>query len=106
MTRVKIDKQVTETFFRKEFKKELKKYVTMTRFDDAMRSIAQSFERIEKRLDTHDGLFETIIQMFHQDQKKHEEFRKTLVDHAIHISHHERKIDNVTERLETLEKKA
>lgn len=80
----------------------LKGYVTIERFDNAMASIALSFERADNRLTQ---LADAIMNQFQEIRAENREFRKTMADHAIYISRHERKIDDITERVEVIEKK-
>lgn len=61
------------------------------RFEEAMTSIARSFDM--------------LIQMRQEDLGWFRQWTKTIDDHSIHISKHERSLDNLTERIEIIENK-
>jgi hypothetical protein len=82
---------------------EPEKYVTMSVFEQAMQSIARSFEQVNERFDRHESLFERIFEELRVIRDEARETRKIIVDMNIHLSRHEHRLDNLTERVEVLE---
>ncbi len=80
------------------------------RLSEVMASITRSFDRMEERFQKIDNRLERLenflINHFKRSEEHHQEFRKTIADHDNHISRQERKIDNLTERVEIIEKRA
>ena len=88
------DKPVTK----RELEQVWGKYVTVERFERAMTNIQQSFNRVDEAL-------QTLIRIVQRQEETTAEFQKTLNDHAIHISKHDRMIYDNLERIEVIEKK-
>ena len=84
----------------------------MTVFERSMASIAQSFAQVEERfvkvderLDRHERLFEMIFSELQNIRAVTESTQKTLSSFMYAHGVHEEKIDDLTERVETLELK-
>lgn len=98
---------------RKAFKKTSEKYLTErkfqkfeTSFESNMRSIAQSFDRLDASLKTQQEILQIMlkeIRAIHEDNKY---FWESISNLNTDGSSYDRKIDNLTVRVEKLEMKA
>jgi hypothetical protein len=84
---------------KREVQQKSEQYVTLSVFENAMRSIASRFDRI-------DGILEIMLTETKQNRDEHEYFRSTFRMHDTEIVMHDRKIDGLTDRVEVLEAKA
>jgi hypothetical protein len=83
----------------KQTKKKQLKYITEPIFEKHMRSIASSFEAVNKALS---GIMHEL-QLMKEDYK---EIRKNLSGFISDVSSHDRRIENLTIRVEKLEEVA
>ena len=78
--------------------KKVEKYVTEKTFEKSMLSIAKSFSRVE-------GALEIVIKEVRNLHEDNKYMRQTLTSVDSTVSIHDRKIDNLTMRVEKLELK-
>ncbi len=88
------------------------KYLTISVFEKHMGSIARSFgevdarfERIDKRLAHHDTVFERMFSMIQDVQESNREIHNDIRGYMHHTVTGERRVDDLTERVEKLERK-
>lgn len=79
---------------------EKEEYVTISIFEKAMRAIAARFDRIESHLKE---ITDFMTREYTRNREDHEEFRSLLRLHDREITIHDRKIEGLTARVETLE---
>ncbi|MCX6753327.1 MAG: hypothetical protein NTW62_03235 [Candidatus Nomurabacteria bacterium] len=82
---------------KKVVKKTTEKYVTESTFEKSMQSVARSFERVEGALD----IIIKEIKTIHDDNKN---FRQSISSLDRDNSYNDRRIENLTMRVEKLEK--
>ncbi len=95
-------KKVVQKIIKKQSKE---KYVTEERFDAFAISTARRFDKMDARFDKMDKSFETLIkgfQIFQQEAQDHRAAMSALTHGEVN---HERKINELFERVEKLEKK-
>jgi len=80
-------------------KKKAEKYVTERTFEKHMGNIAKSFTRVDNTL-------ELIIKELHVIKQEQRETRKDLTSFASDVLRHDRRIEDLTIRVERLESKA
>jgi hypothetical protein len=88
---------------KKESKKTIEKYVTMSGFEKAMVSIAHSFDKINEKLSNHDKAFTLILkqmQTFTEEAREHRQTMSSLMRSDIT---QERIVDDLKIRVERLE---
>lgn len=83
----------------------IEKYLTISVFEKHMGSIARSFEDIDRRLNHHDTLFERMFSMIQDVQESNREIRNDIRGYMHHTVTGERRVDDLTERVEKLEHK-
>ena len=85
------------------------KYVTETVFERNMASIANSFAHAEelskKRFDRHESLLERMLKQIEMLREDNQYIRKSVQSFIHDVSIHDRKIEDINERVEKLEKK-
>ena len=88
------------------------KYVTMSAFEKSMVNIARAFEKvddrfrkIEDRLDRHEQILERIMKELQILSEGQKEIRKSIVNIEIGLSRYDRKLEELTLRVERLESK-
>ncbi len=85
--------------------KTTEKYVTNKTFESSMKAIAKSFERVDKALERIDGALEMMIKELRAMHEDNKQFRQSVSGlHSDGISY-ERRIENLTIRVEKLEAK-
>lgn len=90
---------------KKGIKKTNKKFLTEAKFDKTMLSVAKSFERVDQALDRINRTLEVItkeLQAIHED---HKHFRQSISSLNSDGISYDRKIENLTIRVEKLEAK-
>ena len=85
--------------------KKPEKYLTEPVFEKHMASIAKSFGAVDERLDRHEKTIEIVVKGVRSLQESNAEIKRDIQDFIHHTGIHERRIDNLTERVEKLEKK-
>lgn len=92
-------------FMKKKVVNKTEKHVTSSRFERAMTSIAQSFNRINEYLERHDGMFEMLIKEMAEMRKEHKEYRQEM--HSLYGSYvrFEKDLSGLDERVLKLELK-
>ncbi len=98
---------------KKVAKKITEKYVTEKTFEKHMGSIARSFAKVEESLENinktlvvQQGVLQTMIKEMKNFREDNKYTRSTLSDFTGDVSSHDRKIDNLTMRVERLESKS
>lgn len=74
------------------------KYVTEKTFEKAMASIAKSFDRVEKN-------FELVLNEIQKINQDNREYRKRALENDITMMSHDKKINDLINRVEKLEAK-
>ena len=90
---------------KKVIKKTNEKYVTEKTFENSMANIAKSFARVEESLKNQNLVSEMMLKelkALHEDNKS---IRGTLSGFVGDVSSHDRRIENLTIRVEKLESK-
>ena len=85
-------------------KKTSPRYVTESTFEKHMRSIAKSFAAQAETLVSHGQVLQTILKELVAMREDSKYNRNTLLSFVGNISSHDRKINNLTVRVEKLEK--
>lgn len=83
---------------KKAVKRTTEKYVTEKTFEKHMQSIARSFDR-------HGKVMQDILKELRQMHEDHKSSRSTLSNFVGDVSLHDRRIENLTMRVERLESK-
>lgn len=85
--------------------KTTEKYVTEKTFETNMQAIAKSFHRVDKALEMHGRVMQDIlkeVKSIHEDNKH---FRNSIIGLNSDSISYERRVENLTFRVEKLESK-
>jgi len=90
---------------KREVKKTTEKYVTEKTFEKSMEAIAKSFARVEESLEKHERVLDMILKELKNLRDDHREIQHTLSNLEISFSKYDRKLEDLTLRVERLEMK-
>lgn len=90
----------------KRIKKTTEKYVTEKTFEKSMRSIAGSFSRVDVSLEMHGKVLQEILKEIKTIHEENKYFRQSISNLNIDGLSYDRRIDNLSVRLEKLESKS
>jgi len=88
---------------KKGVRKTNEKYVTEKTFEKSMVSIAKSFVRINEALERHERVLEMILKELKNLRDDHREIRSALSNLEIGLLKYDRKLEDLTLRVEKLE---
>lgn len=89
----------------KNLKKTSEKYVKENTFEKSMRSIANSFEKVFSKLDNQDKVLDVILKEIKNTREDNRESRKSINNLNSDGISYERRIEDLTIRVEKLESK-
>ena len=90
---------------KKVVKNSSSKYVTENTFEQNMQSIAKSFSRVDTAMERHEMVLQEILKEIRNIHEDNKYFRQSISNISIDNSSNDRKIENLTLRVEKLELK-
>jgi septal ring factor EnvC (AmiA/AmiB activator) len=84
-------------------KKTSEKYVKESTFEKSMRSIANSFEKVFSKFDNQNKILELVLKEVKNSREENKESRKSISNLNIDSVSYERRIEDLTFRVEKLE---
>ena len=90
---------------KKVTQKRTEKYVTEKTFESSMRAIAKSFEGVQETLKKHSQALEVILKTVASTQEDNKYFRQSISGLDKESFSQDKKIENLTMRVEKLEAK-
>lgn len=90
---------------KKDVKKTTEKYVTEKTFEKSMTNIAKSFAQVDESLELHSKILQDILKEIKQINEDNKYFRQSISNLNIDGSSSDRKIEDLTMRVERLEMK-